>query len=70
MLFLIKHNLDEIEEGIIKKLNLILIGKTPAKINAIYYFYQNLFLLVVLTCWKRNTFKILMKYHFKNRKII
>ena len=29
-----------------------------------------MFLLVVLTCWKRNTFKISLKIHFKKRKII
>ena len=40
------------------------------KRNAIYYFYQNLFLLVILTCWKRNTFQISMKFHLKKRKII
>ena len=49
--------------GIIKIFYYILIGKTLVKRNAIYYFYQNLFLLVVLTCWKRNTFQ-------KKRKII
>ena len=47
----------------------LLIGKTPMERNAIYYFYQNLFLLVVLTCWKRNTFQISMKFYFKKRKI-
>ena len=34
-------------EGIIKKLNKIIIGKRPVERNAINYFYQNLFLLVV-----------------------
>ena len=27
-------------------------------------------LLVVLTCWKRNTFQMSMKFHFKKRKIM
>ena len=70
LLFLIKHHLEEIRKGIIKKLNKILIGKTPVKRNAFYYSYQNLFLHVVLTCWKRNTFQISMKFHLKKRKII
>ena len=38
--------------------------------NTIYYFYSNLFLLVVLTWWTRNTFKISMKLHWKKIKII
>ena len=67
---MIKHHPEEIWEGIIKKLNKILIDKTPVKRNAIYYFYQNLYLLAVLTCWKGNTFQISMKFHFKKRKII
>ena len=70
LLFLIKHHLEETREGINKKLNKILIGKTHVERNTIYYFYPNLFLLVVLTCWKRNTFQISMKFHFKKRKII
>jgi hypothetical protein len=49
LIFFVKHHLEEIEKGIIKKLNKILIGKTPAKRNDIHYFYQKLFLLVVLT---------------------
>ena len=44
---MIKHHLEEIREGIIKKFNKIFIGKTPVERNAIYYFYQYLFLLVV-----------------------
>ena len=64
---MIKHHLEEMREGIIKKLNKIIIGKTPVERNAIYYFNQNLFLLVVLTCWKRTTFQISMKFHFKKR---
>ena len=32
-----------------------------------HYFYQNLFLLVVVTCCKWNTFPISMKFHFKKR---
>ena len=52
-----------------KKINEILIGQTPVERNAIYYFYHNLFLLVVWTCWKRNTCQILMKFHFIKRKI-
>ena len=67
--FLIKHHLEEIGEGIIKKFDKIIIGKTFLDRNAIYYFYQNWFLLV-LTCWKRNTFQISMKLHLKKRKII
>ena len=39
------------------------------EINAIYYFYENLFRLVVLTWWIRNTFQISMKFHFKKREI-
>ena len=70
LLFLIKHHLEEIGEGIIKKLNKILIGKTPVNRNAIYYFYQNLCLLVVFTCWKRNIFQISIKFHLKKRKTI
>ena len=66
-LFLIKHHLGEI--GIIKKLNKILIGKTPVKWNAIYYSYQNLIQLVVLTCWKRCTFQISMKFNFKKKNL-
>ena len=66
--FIIKQHLEEIREGIIKKFNKILIGKTPVERNAICYFYQNLFLLV-LTCWKRNTFKISMKFHLKRGKL-
>ena len=50
LLFLIKHHLEEIGEGIIKKFNKILIGKTHVNRNAIYYFYQNVCLLDVLTC--------------------
>ena len=69
LIFFVNH-LEEIGEGTIKKLNKILIGKAPVKRNALYYFYQNLFLLVVLTCWKRNTFQISMKFHLKKRKII
>ena len=38
--------------------------------NTIFHFYPNLFLLVVLTCWKRFTFQISMKFHLKKRKII
>ena len=45
-------------------------GKAPVDRNALYYFYQNLFLLVVLTCWNRNTFQILIKFHLKRRKLI
>ena len=67
---MIKHHLEEIKEGIIKKLNKIIIGKTPVVRNAIYYFYLNLFLLVVLTCWKRNTLQISMKLRFKKGKLI
>ena len=70
LLFLIKYHLEEIGFNIIKNLNKILIGKTPVNRNAIYYFYQNLFLIVVLTCWKRITFQILMKFPLKKRKII
>ena len=70
LLFLIKYHLEEIGKVIIKKVNKIFIGKTPVKRNSIYYFYQNLFLLVVLTCWKRNTFEISMEFHLKKRKII
>ena len=66
---MIKHHLEDIREGIIKKLNKILIGKACVDRNALYYFYQNLFLLVVLTSWKRNTFQISMKFHFKKREI-
>ena len=36
--------------------------------HAIYYFYQNCFLLVVLTCWKSNAFKISLKFHLKKRE--
>jgi hypothetical protein len=42
LLFLIKHHLEEKREGFI--------GKTHAERNTVYYFYPNLFLLVVLTC--------------------
>ena len=38
--------------------------------NSIGYFNQNLFLLVVLFCWKRITFKISMKFHFKRGNMI
>ena len=65
-----KHHVEEIGEVNIKTVNKMLIGKTSVKRNAIYYFNQNLFLLVVLTWWKRNTFQISMKFHFKKRKII
>ena len=67
---MIKHHLEEIREGINKKLNKILIGKTHVERNTIYHFYRNLFLLVVLTCWKRITFQISMKFHLRKRKII
>ena len=67
---MIKHHLGEIGEGIIKTLNEILIGKTHVKRNATYYLYQNLIQLVVLTCWKRCTFQISMKFNFKNKKFI
>jgi hypothetical protein len=67
---LIKRHLEEIREGINKKWNKILIGKTLVERNTIYHFYPNLFLLVVLTCWKRITFQISMKFHLKKRKII
>ena len=70
LLFLTKHHWEEKRDDIIKKCNKILIGKTRVERNAIYYFYQNLFLLVVLTCWKRNIFQISMKFHLKKRKII
>ena len=50
LLIFIKHHLEEIRKAIIKKLNKILIGKTPVERNADYYFFQHLFLLVVLTC--------------------
>ena len=40
LLFLIKHHMEEIREGFIKKNNKILIGKTCVKRNYIYYFYQ------------------------------
>ena len=44
---------------------------SPVKRNVTYYFYLFLFFfLVVLTCWKRNTFKISMKFYLKKRKII
>ena len=36
--------------------------------NAIYNFYQNLFLLFLLTCQKKNTFQISMKFHLKKRE--
>ena len=60
----------KIREGIIKKLNKIIIGKTRLERNAIYYFYQSLFLLVVLTSSKRNTFQISMKFQFKKGKLV
>ena len=67
--FFLNH-LEEIRDGIIKRINKILIGKTPVERNTIYYLYQNLFILVVLTWWKTNTFQISMKIHFKKWKLI
>ena len=66
LLFLIKHHLEEVRKGIIK--NIYINGKTPVERNAMYYFYQYLLLLVVLTCWKRNTFLIWIKFQLKKRK--
>ena len=34
-----------------------------------YYFYQYLFLLVVLTCWKRNTLKFQKNFTLKRGKL-
>ena len=67
LMFLIKHHLEKIREGINKKLNKILIGKTHVERSTVYHFYPNCFLLVVLTCRKRITFQISMKFHFKKR---
>ena len=52
-----------------KKIHKILIGKPCLERNAIYYFYQIWFLLV-LTCWKRNTFRISIKCHQKRGNLI
>ena len=69
LLFLIKHHKEEIREGIIKKKLNSHLQDTCGKKNYLL-FYPNLFLLVVLTCWKKNTFKISMKFHLKKRKIV
>ena len=53
-----------------KKFNKILIGNTRVERNAFYYFYQNWFLLVVLTYCKGTHFKFQWNFTKKRRKFI
>ena len=50
-------------DDIIKKINQSSHWQDTRGKKCFYYFYQNLFFLVVLTCWKRNTFQNSMKFH-------
>ena len=61
MLFLIRNHLEEIREGIIKKNH----WQDTCWTNC--YLKKNL--LVVLTCWKRNTFQISIRFHLKKNTI-
>ena len=66
--FVTKHHLEELKKKV-KIYNEILIGKTPAVRNAIYYLSQKLIFLV-WSRWKRNKFKIALKFYIQIDELI